>query len=569
MKINNEKGVALAFTLFLMLILISLSSLFVLRTIHESRMAQIEREEAKAFYLAEAAANAGLERLDILVNNYLQNEILSTNPSTVISQAQGYVTSNDGISFLLNQVNNSAPVQDGEQGLTLNGTQAEYLLSDSLGGGSYQYKIIFTEKSNPAASGVDAWDFPYSYRVESLGSASSSGKDVNLSGDFTVQIQRENFAKYALFTNQQTMPGGTNVWFTDKTNFNGPLHTNGRYNIYGNPSGTFNGVVSQVEQLARYYNGGSSILLDDDHNGTTDVPTFNAGFARDEDAVTLSSPTQQQDIVDQASGGNSYATNGIYVPESGGTLTGGIYVRGDSNINMSVDGSNNAVYTIQQGGTTKIITVNKSTNQTTVQQGASSTTYNGIPDGVDDVGTIIYVKGDIDSLEGTVQADTELTISSEDDIVITDHVKYADYTSGSGTPGTPGYVAPNATGKKNLLGLVTWAGDVRVGTAAPNNVDIHATVLAKSGQLQVDNYDSTYVGPRGTATLLGGVITDYYGAFGQFSGSTGAQVSGYGRNFVYDDRMAGGSAPPYFPSLNTFVAFTNDITDKMVWQEGT
>jgi len=81
-------------------------------------------------------------------------------------------------------------------------------------------------------------------------------------------------------------------------------------------------------------------------------------------------------------------------------------------------------------------------------------------------------------------------------------------------------------------------------------------------------YDNQGVGGRGTATLLGGVITDFYGAFGLFNGSTGTQLSGYGRNFVFDDRMASGNAPPYFPSLNTFIAFTNDITDKMIWQEG-
>ncbi|HRZ40033.1 MAG TPA: DUF4900 domain-containing protein, partial [Candidatus Omnitrophota bacterium] len=81
-----------------------------------------------------------------------------------------------------------------------------------------------------------------------------------------------------------------------------------------------------------------------------------------------------------------------------------------------------------------------------------------------------------------------------------------------------------------------------------------------------DNYDSG--APRGTATLLGGAITDSYGAFGQFNGTTGQPTSGYGRNFVYDERMRFGEAPPYFPTLNTFVAFSNDITDKMVWKAG-
>jgi len=92
--------------------------------------------------------------------------------------------------------------------------------------------------------------------------------------------------------------------------------------------------------------------------------------------------------------------------------------------------------------------------------------------------------------------------------------------------------------------------------------------LARNGKVQVDNYNDTGVGPRGTATLLGGVISDYYGAFGLFNGSTGQQISGYGRNFVYDSRLLVGNAPPYFPTLNTFIAFTNDLIDKITLQEG-
>jgi len=109
---------------------------------------------------------------------------------------------------------------------------------------------------------------------------------------------------------------------------------------------------------------------------------------------------------------------------------------------------------------------------------------------------------------------------------------------------------------------------VKIGTSAPANVQVHGTVLAMSGVFEVENYNDTGVGPRGTATLLGGVIQNNYGAFGLFNGSTGQQVSGYGRNFVYDQRMQQGYAPPYFPSLSTFIAFTNDIADKTVWREG-
>ena len=250
---------------------------------------------------------------------------------------------------------------------------------------------------------------------------------------------------------------------------------------------------------------------------------------------------------------------------NGGSLTGGIYVRGDGTVNMSVDGGNNAAYTVTQGGTTRTITVNK-TNNTTMVVGSTTNTYNGIPDGIDDVGTLIYATGSITSIAGTVQEDTQMTVASAGDLSITNNITYQDFTPGVGTPGTIGYVPPTADGTTNLLGLVSWGGNVRISTSAPNNVNVHSTILARQGVFQVDNYSSG--SPRGTATLLGGIISDDYGAFGTFNGSTGQQVSGYGRNFVYDARMDVGTAPPYFPSLNTFIAFTNGITDKIVWQEG-
>ncbi len=564
MRLNNERGVALIISLFIVVVLLGFSSVFILRTIHESRIAQKELDMAKSFYIAEAGAKAALDGLDTLINNYMLNTVNATNPSTLVSQTTSYVSSNDGVGFLIAFVENG-----GSPALTLNGVDAEYTQTASLGSGSYQYDIVISEKTNPQVVTADSWDFPFNYRIVASGSSQSIGKDVVTSGDFTVRVQRDNFAKYALFTNQQTLPNGTNVWFTGKTNFAGPLHTNGRYNIALNPSGIFDGQVDQVEQLTRFYNSGSPILLDADFNGTEDIPTFNAGFNRDVSAISLSSASQQQDLVDQARGTATISGNGVYVPNNGTSLTGGIYVEGNSSITMSVDGSNNAVYNITSGGSNKIITVDRVNNQTTVVDSSSGTAvYGGTPDGVDGVGTVVYVNGSIDSLGGTVQQDTALTISSNNDIVISDHVQYQTYTPAVGTPGQVGYVAPHANGADNLLGLVTWNGDVRIGTTAPNDINVHGTVLAKAGILQVDSYNNQSVGGRGTATLLGGVISDYYGAFGLFNGSTGTQLAGYGRNFVFDDRMASGNAPPYFPSLNTFIAFTNDITDKMIWQEG-
>ena len=558
---SNNHGAALIIVLFVMTVLLGLGNIFVMRTINERNITNREREAAKAFYAAHGGTQAGLDGLDNLINNFLNDTIASSNPSSVISYTTGKVNSGDGIGWLVYSVRDAGnnPV------LTQNGDQAEFAANAAIGDNTYQYRIVMMEKSDPVTVTPNVWDFPYNYRIESTGTTGTTSNKVLLSGDFTVQVQRANFARYSLFTNSQTTQSGTNVWFTNQTRFAGPVHTNARFNFALNPSGTFGDVITQTDQLARFYNLGSPVSLDAAFNGTRDVPVFNNTFTRNAGTITLSSPSQQTDMENQARGGQTFSSNGIYVPNNGSSLTGGIYVRGDGTVNMSVDGGNNAVYTVTQGGTTQTITVNK-TNNTTMVVGSTTNTYNGIPDGIDDVGTLIYATGGITSLMGTVQEDTQMTVASAGDMSITNNITYQDFTPGVGTPGTVGYVPPTADGTTNLLGLVSWGGNVRISTSAPNNVNVHSTILARQGVFQVDNYSSG--SPRGIATLLGGIISDDYGAFGTFNGSTGQQVSGYGRNFVYDTRMDVGNAPPYFPSLNTFIAFTNGITDKIVWQEG-
>jgi hypothetical protein len=105
---------------------------------------------------------------------------------------------------------------------------------------------------------------------------------------------------------------------------------------------------------------------------------------------------------------------------------------------------------------------------------------------------------------------------------------------------------------------------VRIGTAAPNNITIHGVVMAPHGVFSVDNYNNG--SPRGTATILGGAITDFYGPFGTFSGSSA--ISGYGRNFIYDGRMLEGRTPPYFPYMRGFFASVDGLdTNLSVWQD--
>ncbi len=376
MRLRNNRGAALVLTLMVTVVLIILGSIFVMRTINEWNAARKEKLLTQSFYVAEGGAESGLNKLDTLINTDLLNTINATSPATVISNVQSYVSSGNGLTLLTQYVKSAGVAQ-----FTLSGTAVIHqVASTALGPGSYGFDIVITEKSNPVSSGLDQWDFPYYYRVQSTGTASATSRKVLLSGDFTVRVQRDNFAKYALFTNQDKTPTGVNVWFTDKTNFAGPIHTNDRHNFALNPSGTFEGLVTQSQTTAQFYNNGSPVLINANLNGTKDVPTFHAGFNRGVPTVALSSSVQKQDMIDEATGNTTITTDGIYVPNSGTALTGGIYVKGNASVALSVNGSDQPVYTITQGSTTKIITVNQIANETTVQTGATSQTYTGIPD---------------------------------------------------------------------------------------------------------------------------------------------------------------------------------------------
>ena len=569
---KNRKGIALVIAFLVIVVLLVLGSVFILRSASERYDSRKEKSSIQAFFLAEGGANAGLDTLDILINTHMMTQVSSVNPNSLVHDLVNdpdYVGNGDGVGFLVDYT-----VDGGVEQFTQVGESAVYTEAvTALGSGTYEFTITITESSDPVLVAEDTWDFPYNYLIEAIGDVSSTLRDVICRGNFTVRVQRDNFARYALFTDHHRLESGTTVWFTDKTHFYGPVHTNERYAFAFNPSGTFDDLVTQHENKVRFYNAGSSILIEADSNPPNDVPTFNAGFTRGVDTINLQSSVQKQDLQEQAWGSvPSGPPLGIYVNNDGADLIGGIYVRGDCTIDMGVAAGDDAVYTITQGVNTSIITVDYGVEavtgdeQTTVDDGATVTTYNGLPDGIEDTGTIVYVDGEVSSFSGTVQGQSQITVSSENDIIIQNNILYEDFTAGSGTPGQPGYVPPTADGETNLLGILSWGGDVRIGTSAPDDVSIHGIVMARSGILTVDDYDSG--DPRGAATLLGGTITQFYGAFGQFDGNTGLQVHGYGRNFIYDARMKSGFSPPYFPSMRTFIAFTNDIIPIDSWQEG-
>ena len=542
---RSEKGAVFIVATLAMLLVLSVSASFFMRSVSEKRVVDVEKFTIQSDSLAEAGANHGLVELQKRVKLDIASTFVGIRNSQVV---RNFYSSNNALGFLQQYA-----VASGGQQFDVAGNVAILddlppLVLDTYIDGTYSYDVIVRPNGNPTNPSSDVYVFPYNYEIIGNGSSTAMNPNIDRSvtfyGSFAITVRRDNFAKYALFTNNHRSPRGSTVWFTESTNFEGPVHTNDRLSFANNPSGHFTDEVTQHLSKARFYNNGRNRLLNDDHNGVIDVPIFDEGFTRGESLLNLHSAITSNDLRTEALGSMTEpGTNGIYVPNYGSCVTGGIYVRGAVNdVELTTDASNNLQLNIRQGTTRKNITVDYGADTTTVETvGGSTEVYCGAPDGIGDEGIILYSKNDINSLRGTVQSDTSITISSERDIVVSDHIRYQNYSTSP---------TLNADGYDNMLGILAWGGDVRIGSAAPNNVEIHGIVMAPHGIFTVDNYGSG--SPRGTATLLGGVITDFYGPFGTFRGTT--QRSGYGRNFIYDPRVLAGQTPPYFPYMADFIA---------------
>jgi hypothetical protein len=558
---NQSRGFLLVIAAFIMVIISVLTAVYLSTIVGEKTSVDSERVVLQTLNFAEGGANKVFAQL----RSAVMTSVANFDAATKTQQESKLATYTSTLPKSLQVFNTT--------GVTVNATCAVVKLDSTALSefhSSLNGLVNATAVITPAENVTEINDVYYfknytctvsSDAVINYGNRAVQKRVTFAPVKFTMTARQANFAKYALFTFRHQTSSGTTVWFTGDTNFYGPVHTNERFSFANNPSAHFTNEVSQTNSTARFYNNGNSILVNASYNGVRDVPVFDAGFTRSQDPIPLPSSVTQTEMRSAALGTMSAPSSaGVYVPyttSSGvNTLSGGIYIYGNPSgtstsdnpgIAMAVNGStNNSVYTITQriGWTdhTTVVTVNynHSPVDTTVTRDGVSTTYVGKPDGSTHEGIVIYSNDEIKSLSGTVERNTDVTVAGEKDVVITGNVLYQDYSTSP---------TLNATGYTNMLGIMSWGGNIRVGSTAPDDVSIHAVVMAPAGVFTVDNYDSG--SSRGTATLLGGVISYYYGAFGTFSGTSGMRT-GYGRNFIYDARVLAGQTPPYFPYMDKF-----------------
>lgn len=598
------------YALLLMVVVVGVGALMFARTVAEIQHSGDDAAIVQTLLVARGAANLGGQVLQGAVRQEL-HEIVETRSSTTGRWSFGNTGSSasspvPNATSVVNDLNGVAQVlQASIDSILCSSTD----FSPSTGG-SGRFVVYFTGtacgaplpsgvslpggrfvEGNPRGGASSAAEQTYAipFVMVAEGSLGQYRRNVVIQGEYRFTVGRGSFAKYALFTNVHRMNANQNseVWFTEDTLFDGPVHTNNFFRFFRNP--WFGGKVTSA---------GCGDPGDTDCAGSFNrrgAEFFGEGFVRwqdmrpdsDNPSYTNGSGTHAPSLAEV-----DWEAAFVALPENNqdqeqAARDGGIRVNGDvSQLRLyAADAAGNPLVPDGNGGFTPTATY----QYIEVLRGSTTTRYRYGPDLIlhqlqsgqwvslnRQFNGVIYVDGDIERLTGPARSPSnssdprrappalarfaQITIAADDDIRITGDLKYEDPPcSGVPTRNADGTVTPATCDNLdavNVLGIYTQDGDVLIGHNnsqssynAPRNVTIHGVLMTSSGRVEVEDYDQDRNDPKGAVNLMGGIIEYYYGAFGTFNSATGNQVSGYDRKFTYDQRMSMGIEPPFFPTV--------------------
>ena len=614
----RREGVALVIALATVLVVSGIGTLLFLKTLGEIRHSSQDQAIVQTLLLARGAANVGgtflsvkaREKLDAIVRQRASttncwafggNANCQANEqpdATAVAQALAVVASDlqaqvDAILCPGGTPRNLAP-DTTMATITVRIHFTNSACGQNLPPGSKLPPGRFVE-GNPRTATVSGVTQTYALPFVMVAQASSGPyrRNVVLQGEYRFTVGRASFARWALFTNRHTLPDGTDVWFTNRTLFDGPVHTNSHFRFYRRP--WFGGEVTsagctnpgdstcsgQTTPGAHFYGQGfvsaQNMQPSAGAPSYTNIygihaPEFTAGVDWNTPLIPLPQNNLAQKTAAQTAGlyfANTImeltlerrcvvAASDLEVPCSIPLPTGVnkyqyISVKYCANSRCSQTASQTYRYGVDRRLYRRVVQ-GTSTSWQTVQRNGSDVYFNGV----------IFSDGEIQSLSGPPRTDAnsptsagpaladfaQITIAANSSIKITGDLKYEDPPCrGSPTRNADNTVSPatcDNLSAQNVLGVYSQNGDILISQNAPRDLELHGSFLSARGVVQVENYGS--IPPKGSVRLLGGVIQWHYGAFGMFDPQTGQMRTGYGRSFTYDRRFLQGLAPPFFPT---------------------
>jgi len=316
-----RSGIALITALAILVVVGGIAALMAARTVSEVRHSGDDTGIVQSLLLARGAANLAGAVMQLPVRGQL-NVIVNSDSNTVdrwsfgtgtgarptpVSVAQALSTNANSVASKLQVAVDGLLCDTPVPGLTDGGTAAlrVYFTRDAcdvpLPAGADLPTARFIEGQPRTGSGVAAdQTFALPFVVVAEGSVGPYTRTIVTSGEYQFTVGRGSFAQYALFTSQHTTETGTDIWFTGRTLFDGPVHTNSTFRFYGPgpdqawfggadpspvtsagcvaPTPTSTTCPSSTVAGAEFYGSGFQNVAQIEANGGIASPSFSNGF---------------------------------------------------------------------------------------------------------------------------------------------------------------------------------------------------------------------------------------------------------------------------------------------------
>lgn len=573
-ELGSREGIALVVVVMVLAIALVLAVAVSFTIFTEIQNTRRTTSTTQAFFAAEGGQEYGRRLLDDTMQTFSVPTITSSGDmGEYASQALSGDRSND---------DDIGVLRDFVPGFEEFLPRQEIVISAELGSGQDQttYDLIYdfepsdVDYPDPAdASG--AYVFYYDYSVTAVGkkpySKLAGEQETQLTGSFEVTVFHPSFSFYNFFTVNMTTTSGQQIYFASDETLAGPVYVGSKPGFAGNNAGGGPTFTDQFQTTWGSYETSQLIYNPVVHWNEEYPPLWGV------DAIPVPTNALSQARIsmgDYAGAGDlNPLTNlerrenlgliessdpiqaGVYYAKSDGTgnegnntdeALGGIYVYGNvTRMRMGESGTHQYMSVTQSGGTTSFDTNNTTGVTTVTQPDGDAVTLDGEFNGLVYVDGTLYDLGGNSSYSSSLDEETQMTVAASGAIYLDNHITYE--VDPRDDPDT-----------NNVLGLFSGTGNVLVANDAPYDMTVHATIMATASGKGFGVQDYATKSPSGNLNIFGGIIMNSYQAIGTFNQY--GQVSGYRKNFVYDQRFLDRSfAPPYFPIVQPYVGRLRSI----------
>src|SRR5690606_9309130 len=253
MRTVRQRGVAMLLALLTMVVVAGIGTLLFARTINEMRHSKDDAAIVQTLLLARGGANLGgalltgsiRDALDAIVNVRSSTTTCwsfgdgsCSNPAPSPSSVVGKLTGANSVATELQRDIDDLLCEDALDDMQVGATVSVrvYVTSTACGlalpsGVSLPQGRFVSGDPRPSDQ-----EYAIPFVMVSEAAFNEYKRNVVLQGEYRFTVGRVTFAQYALFTNvHRTSTGGSSVWFTDKTLFDGPVHTNEYFRFFANP----------------------------------------------------------------------------------------------------------------------------------------------------------------------------------------------------------------------------------------------------------------------------------------------------------------------------------------------